>query len=200
MNHNFLFNDFSFMEDDHEKRMIQDALNATLQVPGGLEEMSKDPGNHGFMFSKPSEIRKLIDNALSETPTGGLHSGSSYGWTMRNVQAIARLGWNVYVSQYLSQINLPKINNNNIPYISDIKKSILEKENINVCAICLCNNNDDCHIVNSLPLENIDTTSLIKCGHVFHKKCLNGWITNHNTCPLCREQIISLYDIDFELS
>jgi len=196
MNHNYAFNDFSFIEDEQDKRMIQDALDATLKVSGGLEEMAKDPGNSGFMFSKPTEIRKLIDKALFETPTGGLHSGSSYGWTMRQVQAIARLWWDTYVSHFLAQINLSNNNNNNIPYISVIKKSILEKENITICAICLSNNDEYCYIINSMHLGNMNNIEHISCGHVFHKVCLNHWISRHSTCPLCRTQIVYLYNYE----
>jgi hypothetical protein len=69
-----------------------------------MEEMKKDPGNSGFMFSTKSETIRRIDVELSKTETGGLHSGASYGWTMRQVQAIASLGWDEYVSQYLAHI------------------------------------------------------------------------------------------------
>ena len=99
---NYAINDFSFMEDIHAGKMIQDALLAIELVPGGMEEMKKDPGSRGFMFSPVSDTRKRIDEELSKTETGGLHSGSSYGWTMRQVQGIARLGWDEYVIQYLA--------------------------------------------------------------------------------------------------
>ena len=98
---NYAINDFSFMEDIHAGKMIQDALLAVELVPGGMEEIKKDPGSRGFMFSTASDIRKRIDEELSKTETGGLHSGSSYGWTMRQVQAIASLGWDEYVIQYV---------------------------------------------------------------------------------------------------
>ena len=109
MNHQIIYayQDFSFMEDIYARNMIQDALQAVIRVPGGMDEMKKDPGSRGFMFSTASDIRKRIDEELSKTETGGLHSGASYGWTMRQVQSIARLGWDSYVSQYLAQINLP---------------------------------------------------------------------------------------------
>lgn len=29
----------------------------------------------------------------------------------------------------------------------------------------------------------------LKCGHFFHRKCLNKW-KKHNFCPVCREKII----------
>ena len=99
---NYAFNDFSFMEDIHAVKMIKDALRAVELVPGGMEEMKKDPGSNGFMFSRASDTRQRINDELSKTETGGLHSGSSYGWTMRQVQGIARLGWDEYVIQYLA--------------------------------------------------------------------------------------------------
>lgn len=99
---NYAFNDFRFMEDVNSIKMIQDALRAVELVPGGMEEMKKDPGSMGFMFSPVSDTRKRIDEELFKTETGGNHSGSSYGWTMRQVQAIAILGWDEYVIQYLA--------------------------------------------------------------------------------------------------
>ncbi|GMQ07180.1 hypothetical protein CsSME_00051484 [Camellia sinensis var. sinensis] len=27
------------------------------------------------------------------------------------------------------------------------------------------------------------------CGHVYHKTCIANWLSNHNSCPLCRCQI-----------
>ena len=27
------------------------------------------------------------------------------------------------------------------------------------------------------------------CGHTFHKKCINRWLKNNNTCPLCKRVI-----------
>ncbi len=46
----------------------------------------------GFMFSDAPELRE-IDLHMKY----GGHSGSSYAWTMRNMEYIAKNGWNAYV-------------------------------------------------------------------------------------------------------
>lgn len=42
------------------------------------------------------------------------------------------------------------------------------------CLICLDNESKDNYI------------KIIKCDHIYHKKCLIDWLTISNTCPLCR--------------
>jgi hypothetical protein len=29
----------------------------------------------------------------------------------------------------------------------------------------------------------------VKCGHLFHRKCLAPWFAGHDTCPLCRAEL-----------
>lgn len=32
-------------------------------------------------------------------------------------------------------------------------------------------------------------TKLEPCGHLFHRSCCRTWLTEHNTCPLCRQTV-----------
>ena len=41
------------------------------------------------------------------------------------------------------------------------------------CVICL----------DSLPADFYRTT----CNHLFHEECIEQWLTQHTTCPLCRD-------------
>ncbi len=56
------------------------------------------------------------------------------------------------------------------------------------CPICL----NDCSI-----------RSYLRCGHFFHKDCLDQWFENKNTCPICRGEanyIIQIHPVNRQLS
>lgn len=31
----------------------------------------------------------------------------------------------------------------------------------------------------------------VPCGHVFHSCCITQWISDHNSCPLCRSTVLT---------
>ena len=47
------------------------------------------------------------------------------------------------------------------------------------CSICLCD----------LCTEGEDALQM-PCEHTFHAACLTKWLRSHNTCPVCRHQIV----------
>jgi len=79
----------------------------------------------------------------------------------------------------LNQINInERIQRNQLPqkYIIKIKEYKLNEdlEESDNCSICLENYNKD-NIIN-----------VLKCGHKYHKDCIDDWINDNNNCPLCR--------------
>jgi hypothetical protein len=46
------------------------------------------------------------------------------------------------------------------------------------CSVCL----------NNFRYKEQDVVEL-KCGHVFHRDCIEPWFKTHHTCPLCRTDI-----------
>ena len=42
------------------------------------------------------------------------------------------------------------------------------------CAVCLQD------------VEKGEMTSRLPCSHAYHPHCINAWMANHNTCPICR--------------
>ena len=83
--------DFSFLTDKETQSMLDDAYRA-IEMAEGWDYMKTDPGEGGYMFSQSDMLTKISSNM---TYSG--HSGSSYGWTMRMMQRLARIGWETFV-------------------------------------------------------------------------------------------------------
>lgn len=52
------------------------------------------------------------------------------------------------------------------------------------------NLNEECCIC--LDTNNIQSWSFLPCGHKFHSSCVSTWLVNHQTCPVCRCNIINV--------
>lgn len=90
---------FQFVKSQSERKMLEDAFQAMERVQGSWEYLARPDvpsKDTGFMFSKDSTIT-LISNEVDKNGEIG-HSGSSYGWTMRQMEFIAKNGWDAYVS------------------------------------------------------------------------------------------------------
>ncbi|XP_004496585.3 E3 ubiquitin-protein ligase ATL31-like [Cicer arietinum] len=57
------------------------------------------------------------------------------------------------------------------------------------CSVCLgdFNNNDTLRV-------------LPQCNHVFHPPCIDAWLSNHVTCPVCRTNLNKLHSLHFSIS
>jgi hypothetical protein len=87
--------DFSFVKDTMVKPMFEDAYKA-IEVAEAWEYMKTDPGKNGYMFSQSAMLSKINSNIKYG------HSGASYGWTMRQMQRLARIGWEAYVCEVIA--------------------------------------------------------------------------------------------------
>jgi len=52
------------------------------------------------------------------------------------------------------------------------------------CAVCLENYKDG---------ENI---RILPCKHLFHKSCIDPWLLNHRTCPMCKSNILKSLGVE----
>ncbi len=91
--------DFSFVKDEMTRIMFDDAYKAIDSIFGAWEFVKGDPGDGGFMFSSdPYSV------AISKAMKYNGHSGASYGWTMRVMQRIAKVGWDRFVAEYSEDV------------------------------------------------------------------------------------------------
>lgn len=52
---------------------------------------------------------------------------------------------------------------------------------------------EECPICLEIFEESEDDSLLctLKCGHSYHKKCVNDWLTKDSSCPSCRAIILN---------
>ena len=88
-----------------ESAMLKDAYEAITKTDmWDYMRLKSTPGPDGFMFS--SAIELAIINA---DMTYREHSGSSYAWTMRIMQDIARNGWSMHqLRKWAEKVRKPK--------------------------------------------------------------------------------------------
>jgi len=80
--------------DTHEARMLQDAYDAVTKADmWEYLKLPSTPGKEGFMFNTDIELATIN---LEMTYTG--HSGASHAWVMRQMEAIAKKGWETYAN------------------------------------------------------------------------------------------------------
>ena len=77
--------------DQWEASMYKDAYDATITA--GMLETMRNTSTESFMFGADSWVYKIQKHMEMMDD----HSGSSYGITMRNVELVAKKGWEAYV-------------------------------------------------------------------------------------------------------
>ncbi|XP_061574126.1 RING finger protein 150a [Cololabis saira] len=70
--------------------------------------------------------------------------------------------------------------------VHTIKKGDKETEpDFDNCAVCI-----ECYRPN-------DVVRILPCRHVFHKHCVDPWLLDHRTCPMCKMNILKALGIAF---
>ena len=103
--------DFSYMNDSLSTSNLRDGLLAVVRAAESPEVKTKEidvwkyisnyspPSDRGFMFSGGDDwIITLVQNQMEAG-----HSGCSMGWTMRNIEFIAKNGLPAHRNMYLNR-------------------------------------------------------------------------------------------------
>ena len=93
----FIFGQFLYVDDANDKEMLQNAWTDINQLY--LWEYMKRPTD-SYMMSSDPEIN-IITKKMEELGYDG-HSGSSFGWTMRQMQHIAQHGEDDFMDTYIT--------------------------------------------------------------------------------------------------
>jgi len=66
---------------------------------------------------------------------------------------------------------------NKIPIEKFSRAEFAEKGFDENCSICLAD------------FETSEITRILRCKHVYHKECIDSWLTLNGTCPICRSEV-----------
>jgi hypothetical protein len=91
--------DFSFIDDIYERALFLDAFTA-ITITESWPLMRAGPGSDGYMLSNHEGMKK-VEAAMKYMDR---HSGGSYACVMRDMQFIAKHGWNTYVAENISAL------------------------------------------------------------------------------------------------
>lgn len=111
-------------------------------------------------------LREMVNHIINMIPEPGQYVG-----TRRSVSMDISMN-SVGTSRHISTTS---INNHLINAIRDYRVNGPPYE---TCSIC--QNDMD---------QSQDLTEIRVCRHHYHRNCLNGWIINHSSCPMCRAYI-----------
>lgn len=87
---------FSHVNDSHTREMLTLTYQAITNTNSWefMKSFTPEKGN-GFMFSSHPQLSKI---SCECEKIGCGHSGGSWGFSMRHMEAIAKKGWENYVS------------------------------------------------------------------------------------------------------
>lgn len=91
--------------DAHEAMLLQDAYDAVTKADmWEYLRLPSTPGTDGFMFNADIELA-----AISAEMVYDGHSGASYAWVMRQMEAIAKTSWESYANARRTEIALTQL-------------------------------------------------------------------------------------------
>lgn len=90
--------DFLKIKDQHYRFMLENAYQAITVAEGWDFMKTFNDNQNGFMFSDNPMTGKIM-NKMEELGYSG-HSGGSFGWTMRNMEFLAKHGKDEFLSKF----------------------------------------------------------------------------------------------------
>jgi len=191
--------DFSFLNDEMTREALSDAFVKVEAIPGGWNALLPEPGGAGFWYTThaPGSIIQQISNSIGEFD----HTAGTHAYTMRQMQGIARLGWDQWATLHINrQAAGPAApGRSSIPspesYYFNVKApSVRDQADYvynDVCPVCFEVLVNDVVVIDDNTHPN-GPNGRVTCGHKYHKDCINSWIKNkvNPQCPMCRSPIV----------
>ena len=94
--------EFEFIKNDSREYLVSAHKIVTrLELWSWFRGFTPEPGN-GFMFTRGVPELDRLNEEMYNDPVSSGHSGSSYGITLRNMEYIAKNGYEAFKTKYYS--------------------------------------------------------------------------------------------------
>jgi hypothetical protein len=93
--------DFTFIKDTHSRNLVINGHHAVSRCEAWDFLKNFTPNNNeGFMFTNHPKVYE-IGNMMESCPHPPGHSGCSFAWTMRQLESIAKDGYEGYKNSWI---------------------------------------------------------------------------------------------------
>jgi hypothetical protein len=93
--------DFTFIKDTHSRNLVINGHHAVSRCEAWDFLKNFTPNNNdGFMFTNHPKVYE-IGNMMESCPHPPGHSGCSFAWTMRQLESIAKDGYEDYKNSWI---------------------------------------------------------------------------------------------------
>lgn len=149
----------------------------------GTDPTRGTPNNNIAGMQAPAEIRNLINNLINNNTPFQLEVSTL---------PIARI-----LNQFRAEINANEDNDNsgiNLANINNISNvNVFSSLNTNIArGLTNSNTTEEMCSICQTDFEGHEIVRLLNnCSHLFHLNCIDTWLSNHNTCPTCRHNLMN---------
>jgi hypothetical protein len=164
--------DFLRENADHFSQEDIAALYAALEE----EDQAADGGHYVQMEGDEESVELSYDTLLRLGEQLG--NVKEERWSMKSQEIIDQLALHFYTNTVSSGGTASSITNTNYTYTTVEQDDDTCVFNKNKCLICL-------HTY-----ENGDFLRKLPCYHMFHRECIDPWLSTKDICPNCRQSII----------
>lgn len=145
-----------------------------------MNDKTLEPGKYYFLIKNFSENKSVIGEIIDDNSSPSLFEFRFFTFMTMIIKAQSYLAKRIDENSLSSTLVLK---GEHMP-VYDSPKKISKKRidqinNFNSKVECLiCLNETD----------NFDfNCKKLKCGHLYHKDCIQEWFQNNNNCPTCRQ-------------
>ena len=142
------------------RRVLQAASHATPTRPRTTEEWM-----NATAALAPEVLYRVIIGPYVSVPAGVLSGGGSYEELIELAERLGPAGPEGILQEVIDSIPIRTY-------------SRVPGDKPSRCVVCM---ND---------FENEDQLRCLPCSHEFHQPCIDQWLGNHRSCPLCRGEVL----------